>query len=146
MKKKRRWISAIVLFLSAAPFAWAGWVVLSAEKRFLARDAADGVGSEFVNALTAHKYEAAHALLTATQQRMLSAGAIQKAEEQAEKKYGKPTRRGAIDEYAVDKNLESARFLYDNTFQSNQRLFLVALVCTDGKWQVTRYQYDYNPA
>ncbi len=75
-----------------------------------------------------------------------SVSVIRKAEEQAEKKYGKPTRRYAIDEYAVDEGLKSARFLFDNTYQNEKGLFLVSLVCTDGKWQVTKYQNDYNPA
>jgi hypothetical protein len=146
MKRQRKWVVGTVLILIAAPFAWAAWIMLSAEQRFLARDAAGGVGSEFMNALMAHKYEDAHALLTTAQQRALSVSAIQKAEEQAEEKYGEPTRRYAIDEYAVNKGLKSARFLFDNTYQNKKGLFLVSLVCTAGKWQVTKYQYDYNPA
>ena len=110
-----------------------------------ARSGAAIIGSDFINALTAHKYEAAHALLIAAQQWALSVGAIRNFEEQVEKKYGKPPHRAAIDECAIDKNLKSARLLYDKTYQDNKDLFLVSLVCIDGKWQVAKHQYDYNP-
>ena len=146
MKKQRKWVVALVLVLIAAPFVWGAWILLAQKKKVEARESAGIIGIDFVNALTAHNYEDTHALLTAAQQRAISVGAIQKAEEQAEKKYGPPTRQYEIDKYALGKGLKSAGFLFNNTYQSKKELFLVTLIYTGGKWQVSKYQYDYNPA
>lgn len=146
MKKQRKWAAALVLLLVGLPFIWAAWVLLSAEKKIEARNGASVIGSDFLNALATHSYDKAHGMLTLSQQRAISTGEIQQAEEQAEQKYGKPTREPRIDEYAVDKGFSGARLLYDNTYQRKEDLLLVALVYVDGKWQVTKYRYDYNPA
>ncbi|MGI4791579.1 MAG: hypothetical protein ACRYFS_22375 [Janthinobacterium lividum] len=143
MKKQWKWAVGIGLFCILAPITY---TLFSVEEEVIARKGAARVGSDFVDALALHEYDRAYAMLTLPQQQVVSVGAIQKAEEEAEKHFGRPTHGPVIDEYAVGKNLKSVRFLFDNTYSHKTDLFLVALVYIDGRWQVSKYQYDYNPA
>jgi len=107
MKKpwKRVIVGAALVVVSATAYQTVSW-----ELQIRALKEAAATATRFLGDLDAHEYEGAHALLGAPQQRAITMAALRAAEEQIERKHGKPLGRVEVDEYNVDRGGTRARF------------------------------------
>ena len=143
MKKPWEWIVAgavllVVLLVSST--------VASLQLRSRAVGEASKAGTRFLSALDAHDYAGAHALLDTSQQQAVTLSAMQRAEEDIEKKHGKPLGNPVVDEYHPNQDLTSVTLSCDNAYQDGGGPIRVVMAKTPGGWRVSEYHYDFSPA
>lgn len=143
MKETRKWVmggSVLVLVSLVANTA------VSLRQRSHAVTEASATATRFLSDLNTHDYAGAYALLDARQQRALTVAAMQTAEEQIEKKHGKPLGRREVDEYHPNQRLTTITLSCSNIYQKESEPIRVVLTRTTDGWRVQEYRYDFSPA
>ena len=143
MKKPWKWVivslALLVVFVVAS-------TAVSLQSRFHARDEAAATATRFLSALDAHDYTGAHTLLDVSQQQAITLSAMQKAEEDIEKKHGKTIGKPIVDEYHPSQDLTSVTLSCDNAYQRGGGPIRVVMAKTPDGWRVSEYRYDFSPA
>ena len=143
MRKPWKWViagAALLVALLVAP------TVVSLQLRLRSRDEVAATATRFLSALDAHDYAGAHALLDTSQQQAITLGAMQRAEEDIEKKHGKPFGKPVVDEYHPNQDLTGVVLSCDNFYQNGGGPIRIVMAKTPGGWRVSEYHYDSSPA
>ena len=144
MKKQWKWTIGIVAFCFFVPIFYA---VTAEGIRSHAMFSGATVVAQFLEALRRHDYVAAHALLAPAQQSALSVIALQKAQEQIEKRKGRWLFPASPNEIHPNDALNHISYFDTVRIKPEEEMFVfVRLVRTDNGWRVLEYQYDDSPA
>ncbi len=154
MKKQWKWAIGIVLFcILALPVLFVAHIAM----RSRAVNGGATVAAQFLEALRNHDYPAAHALMAPSEQATVSVPALQKAQEQIEKKHGPWISPASCNERHPDDALDRITYLYPmrndcvtyfysvETKPDGDMEIMVRAVRTNG-WRILEYQYDDGPA
>jgi hypothetical protein len=144
MKKQWKWAIGIMAFCILAPIIS---TITSLELRSHAINSGATSVAEFLGDLRNHDYIKAHALMAPSEQAAVSETALQKAQEQIEKKHGRWLSAATGDEYHPNNALNQITYFYDARVEKDEDMYLmVQVVQTNGGWRVSEYHYDYSPA
>ncbi len=144
MKKPWKWTLSIVAFCVLAPIVWTG---SSLAIRFRAIDDGIVIASGFLNALRNHDYAAAHALMAPSEQEAVSVAALQRAQEQIEKRHGIWLSPAMKLEHHPDDALKHITYFYEVGVKDEGGMpLMVRVVHTTSGWRVLEYQYDESAA
>lgn len=155
MKKQRKWAIGIVLFCLLAPIVL---FVTHIGMRSHAISGGAAVAARFLGALRSHDYVTAHALMAPSEQAAVSVIALQRGQQQIEKKKGQWLSPAELNEYHPDDALDRSAYFYPmrndciTYFYSvapdhrDEMPIMVRSVHTDNGWRVLEYQYDDSPA
>lgn len=139
MKNPWKWVITGTALVTAL-------LVVSLQLRSRAVGEAAATATSFLSALDSHNYAGAHDLLDAPQQQAVTPGAMQRAEEEMEKKHGEPLGKPLVDEYHPSQDLTSVTLSCDNSYQRGGDPIRVVMVKTALGWRVSEYRYDFGPA
>ncbi len=144
MKTQWKWAIGIFLFCLLAPIIA---TVISLGVRFHAIDEGSVVASGFLNALRNHDYTTAHTLMAPSEQAAISVTAIQRAQEQIEKKHGSWLSPAMKLEHHPNEALDHITYFYEVEARDGSGMpIMVRVIRTDSGWRVLEYQYDDSPA
>ena len=144
MKKQWKWAIGIVLFCLLALIVLA---VTAEGIRSHAMFSGADVVAQFLGDLRSHDYVAAHALLAPSKQSALSVTAMQKSQEQIEKRKGRWLFAASPNEIHPNEALDHITDFDTVRVKPEEEMFVfVRLVRTDSGWRVLEYQYDDGPA
>ncbi len=144
MKKQWKWVIGIVVFCILAPIvSFATYIGI----RGHAMNSGAAIAAQFLGDLRSHDYVAAHALMAPSEQAAISVTALQKAQEQIEKKHGPWISSATCNEQHPDDALDHIAYFYDGGVKRDEIMpLMVRVVRTDDGWRVLEYQYDDDPA
>ncbi len=144
MKKQWKWAIGIAAFCILTPIIS---TITSLGIRSHAINSGAAIVAEFLGDLRSHDYTKAHALMAPSEQAAVSVTALQKAQEQIEKKHGRWLSAATGDEYHPNSALNQITYFYDARVEKDEDMWLmVQVVRTNGGWRVSEYHYDYSPA
>ena len=155
MKKQWKWAIGIVLFCLLSP------IILFVTHIGMRSHTISGgatVAARFLEALRSHNYLAAYALMAPSEQTAGSVAALQRGQQQIEKKKGRWLSPAKLNEYHPDDALDRTAYFYPmrndcityfysvSPDHSDEMPIMVRSVHTDGGWRVLEYRYGDDPA
>ena len=155
MNKQWKWAIRVVSYCILAPIVL---FVTHFGVRSYAENSGVRVASRFLETLRHHDYVTARALMAPSEQTVISATALQRAQEQIEKKHGLWVSPVNCNERHPDDALDRINYFYPTRddgvtyfYSVETKLdggmeIMVRAVRTDDGWRVLEYQYDDGPA
>lgn len=144
VKKQWKWAIGIVVFCILAPIVWA---VTAESVRTHAMFSGAAVVSQFLGDLRSHDYPAAYALMAPSEQATISMAALQRGQEQIEKRKGRWLFAASPNEIHPNDALDHITYFDTVRVKPEDEMFVfVRLVRTDSGWRVLEFQYDDGPA
>lgn len=144
MKKQWKWVLIVAAFCILAPIIS---TITSLGLRSHAINSGAVIVAGFLGDLRSHDYTEAHAFMAPSEQAAVSVTALQKAQEQIEKKHGRWLSAATGDEYHPNNALNKITYFYDAPVETGEDMWLmVQVVRTNGGWRISEYHYDYSPA
>ena len=144
MKKQWKWAIGIVVFCILAPLvSFATYIGI----RGHAMNNGAAIVAQFLGDLRSHNYTQAHALMVPSEQATISVTALQKAQEQIEKKKGRWLFPAEPNEFHPNDTLDDIWYLYTVRVKPDDDMYVsVRVIQTADSWRVLEYHYDDDPA